>query len=546
MISPFIRRALWLLAVPVLLLAAAVFATASVEREAAERSSAAVGSAQRMLTAMLDQETGARGFFQTRDRQFLAPWYDGTADFASAASRTASLAGSESGVRSQLRQQRRIASEWHALTGAEIERTLHGGRAPSVAAALGSKALMDDFRTAHAAFIEGLARDGKRGLIQASWLDAAVAAAFAAAMALIALTLLRRTARGERRRLREQSELRELLQASDTEQESRALLIHHIERALPGAEAAVLNRNNSDDRLEPLLAAQRDGGLLAGLSNTALRPRSCLAVRLSRPFDRVGSEETLLRCETCGKIAADTACEPLVVGGQVIGSVLVARKRPIAPRERTEVRDAVVQAAPIVANQRNLALAEQRAASDALTGLPNRRAAEDTLKRMAAQAGRSSSPLVAILLDLDHFKRINDLYGHDRGDEALAVAGETLTATLRRSDFAARYGGEEFLVLLPETDRSGGLMLAEKLRAAIEGAPLSGGAALSASLGVAVYPDDAADTDELLRRADRALYLAKKQGRNRVESAAEIRGPGEADEEAAAMPVPLAGARSEA
>ena len=125
----------------------------------------------------------------------------------------------------------------------------------------------------------------------------------------------------------------------------------------------------------------------------------------------------------------------------------------IGERERSRLRDSVVQAAPILANQRNLALAELRAASDALTGLPNRRAADETLKRMTAHAGRGVSPLAAVLVDLDHFKQINDIHGHEQGDKALAAVGADFRSTLRASDFAARYGGEEFLVLLPDTDR---------------------------------------------------------------------------------------------
>jgi GGDEF domain-containing protein len=119
------------------------------------------------------------------------------------------------------------------------------------------------------------------------------------------------------------------------------------------------------------------------------------------------------------------------------------------------VRDSVVQAAPILATQRNLALAQLRAASDALTGLPNRRAADETLNRMVAHAGRAVSPLAGVLLDLDHFKQVNDLHGHELGDKALAAVGQILISTLRTSDFAARYGGEEFLVLLPDTPCGG-------------------------------------------------------------------------------------------
>jgi diguanylate cyclase (GGDEF)-like protein len=531
--SLFSRRALWMLTVPALLLAGAVFLTASIERKAAEHSSAQLAAAQSMLTAMLDQETGARGYFQTHDPDFLEPWYKGSADFSHALARSRSLAGADSSLVAQIDEQSDIAAHWHGLAQSAIEQMRHGGPRPSIEGALKRKSVFDTFRGVNTPFQRAISDDGKAHLVRASWLDAGVAAALAMAMAAGALLLLRRAARSHQRRLREQAELRELLQASETEQESRGLLIRHIERAIPGAQAAVLNRNNSDDRLEPLLAP--GGGectMLETLTEQQLRPRSCLAVRLSRPFDRQSGQDTLMRCETCGKIAADTACEPLLVGGQVIGSVLVAREKAIPRRDRAELRDSVVQAAPILATQRNLALAEQRAASDALTGLPNRRSAEETLHRMAAHAGRALTPLAAILLDLDHFKRINDLHGHDQGDEALAVVGQVLTGSLRASDFAARYGGEEFLVLLPDTNRAGAMALAEKLRNAIERAAVPGIGGVSASLGVAVFPDDAVETDQLLRKADRALYVAKARGRNRVESAADVEAqrPGETGE----------------
>ena len=116
------------------------------------------------------------------------------------------------------------------------------------------------------------------------------------------------------------------------------------------------------------------------------------------------------------------------------------------------MRETVAQSAPVLANLRNLAIAESRALTDVLTGLANKRSIEDTLKRMSAQAGRTLSPLAAVLLDLDHFKQNNDLFGHDRGDDVLAAVGSTITQTLRDSDVAGRYGGEEFLLLLPDTN----------------------------------------------------------------------------------------------
>ena len=179
------------------------------------------------------------------------------------------------------------------------------------------------------------------------------------------------------------------------------------------------------------------------------------------------------------------------------------------------------QAAPVLANLRNLAIAEMRASTDALTGLPNTRSCHDTLKRMLAHAGRTVSPLSVVVFDLDHFKQINDRFGHGAGDDVLAAVGEVVTMTLRASDFAGRHGGEEFLVLLPDTDREGALKAAEKLREAIELIDVPHvEREISASFGVATYPLDAVDGDGLLRIADRALYAAKDAGRNRVRAAA--------------------------
>ncbi len=182
--------------------------------------------------------------------------------------------------------------------------------------------------------------------------------------------------------------------------------------------------------------------------------------------------------------------------------------------------DTVAQASPVLANLRSLAMAEQRAATDVLTGLANRRACQDSLKRMVAHAGRSLTPLSAVLLDLDHFKQINDVFGHGAGDDVLAAVGGVFTDAVRTSDFAGRYGGEEFVMLLPDTDSAGALLAAEKVRAAIEATTVERvDRAITASLGVAAFPQDALDGESLIRMADRALYAAKGAGRNRVELA---------------------------
>jgi diguanylate cyclase (GGDEF)-like protein len=153
-----------------------------------------------------------------------------------------------------------------------------------------------------------------------------------------------------------------------------------------------------------------------------------------------------------------------------------------------------------------------------LTGLPNNRSVQDTLRRMVAQASRTVLPLSAAMLDLDHFKHVNDAHGHSRGDEVLAAVATTLRSSLRESDFVGRYGGEEFLILLPDTGKQQARTVAEKVRAAVEAIVLSNlELRVTASLGVATLPDDCGDADSLVRAADRALYAAKGRGRNRVE-----------------------------
>jgi diguanylate cyclase (GGDEF)-like protein len=533
------RRLTLALMVPVLLIGGAVFATADIERNAALLGARRAAASEQLLTSMLNQETGARGFFQTRQVVFLEPVAAGTAAFAQSAAELRGLVGGDPTLVSMLNDQLHRASAWHTATEAAIAAVARTGKPQTVAAALRAKGVMDGFRAVHSTFDAQLAKDNQHGLAVATAIAVGTAAALVIMLVWLGLSLTGRTTRHEAARQRDQSDLRDLLQSSESEEESRMLLIRHLLKMFPGARAAVFTRNNSDDRLEVTRDETEEAILadspLAPANVERLRPRSCMAVRLSRAYDHQRGDNLLLRCEICGEMRAASACEPLLVSGQVIGSVLVVSHKAIDSDRRARLHESVAQATPILANQRNLRLAETRAASDALTGLPNRRSANETLQRMAAHAGRSVSPLSAILLDLDHFKALNDSYGHDAGDRALALVGRIISSTIRGSDFAARFGGEEFLVLLPDTDRPGAVLVAEKLRSEIANAELAGISPITASLGVAVLPSDAVEADDLLRKADRALYTAKEGGRNRVHSFA--RSTARADQQPTAPPV---------
>jgi diguanylate cyclase (GGDEF)-like protein len=158
------------------------------------------------------------------------------------------------------------------------------------------------------------------------------------------------------------------------------------------------------------------------------------------------------------------------------------------------------------------------AMTDSLTQAPNRRALMQQAEQ--ALARRSALPLALLMIDVDHFKRINDSHGHPAGDEVLRAVAALLAGRLRRPDILGRYGGEEFCVLAPETDRDGALKLAESLRATVAAAALAADATVlqvTISIGFALCPPGAQrQLPELLAEADCALYAAKQAGRNRV------------------------------
>ena len=316
----------------------------------------------------------------------------------------------------------------------------------------------------------------------------------------------------------DQAEFADTLQIANDEDEAQRLLQRHLERTLTATSAVVLNRNNSADRLEAVTPLPDDSPLAGTLRGA--EPRSCLAIRSGRTHRQDGGRPGLLSCAVCSVAPGASSCVPLTVGGEVIGSVLLSRPVPYTEGQEQRIRESVGQAAPVLANLRNLAVAEIRAATDGLTGLPNQRAVADALKRTFAQATMTKAPLALLLIDLDHFKQINDQRGHPVGDQVLASVGATLRSVLRTRDFAGRKGGEEFAVLLPDTEIAAALEIAERVRAAIAEIILPGSdVSVTASLGVAGFPDHASTLDRLERLADAALYVAKRQGRNRVELA---------------------------
>jgi len=155
---------------------------------------------------------------------------------------------------------------------------------------------------------------------------------------------------------------------------------------------------------------------------------------------------------------------------------------------------------------------------DSLTGLYNRRSWFDQAVQELAKAERYNHPMSVLMMDIDHFKKVNDLYGHNCGDEVLQRAAQIFKKTLREIDIIGRYGGEEFVVILPNTNEENALLVAERIREKIANEPISFNdlnVDLTISLGVALFGRD--DTlDKLVDRADTFLYQAKNEGRDQV------------------------------
>jgi diguanylate cyclase (GGDEF)-like protein len=223
---------------------------------------------------------------------------------------------------------------------------------------------------------------------------------------------------------------------------------------------------------------------------------------------------------------------PLVSRGKPIGLLTVEDDSPVRVWEEEEitmVRTVADHLAVGISNARLFKRVEEQAITDELTGLFNRRFFLDRIEREMQFAQRSGQPVSLVMIDLDRLKRINDTHGHIVGDAVLRHVGATLKAVLRNVDVSARYGGEEFVVVLPYTDQPGALLAAERIRVAVSARPFPPVGRVTASFGVATFPGTASTTEELIEQADRAMYVAKNGGRDRVALAGDRVEPPAAD-----------------
>jgi diguanylate cyclase (GGDEF)-like protein len=311
-------------------------------------------------------------------------------------------------------------------------------------------------------------------------------------------------------------DMADTLQSAAGYDDAQAVLRATAGRLLPQLSGKLYVFNNSRDRLD-LIA---DWGE-EDRSREAIAPSACWALKRGKAhLNR--AEENALHCEHFAS-DRDTLEMPMMARGEVYGLLSFSSRDLQSPGELTKsakIISALADAMSLALS--NLSLREKlrnQALRDPLTGLYNRRYMEDMLDRFVRLATRKDSALAVIMIDLDHFKRLNDQHGHLVGDAVLRAVAGTLTQAMRETDVACRYGGEELIVLMPDCDMAGALRKAEEIRARIEALSSAHGVEISASLGVAAFPSAASSVGGLVKAADDALYEAKSAGRNRVVAA---------------------------
>ena len=272
----------------------------------------------------------------------------------------------------------------------------------------------------------------------------------------------------------------------------------------------------------PLLAPGRGAWVLV---RTPTQWRPLITVGDSLPAEREGAARIAIGERDPARVAApDFTCFPLIIAGAPVGVLGVAAEPPLQDSQRRILTAAAAMLAVSLKNAELFRDVHENSVRDVLTGCFNRRHALEVIDGELRRSRRSQMPLSMVMFDLDHFKRINDQYGHLAGDAVLAAVGARMKAVLRGSDMKCRYGGEEFLLLLPDTPLSGARRVAETLRTEIHDHPVTFGdirIPVTASFGVTAITPGEVDPLVIMARADAAMYRAKQQGRNCVRIAEE-------------------------
>jgi diguanylate cyclase (GGDEF)-like protein/PAS domain S-box-containing protein len=322
------------------------------------------------------------------------------------------------------------------------------------------------------------------------------------------------------------TEMGDLLQSCFTAAEAYGIVIQYAKQLFPDESGALCMLNRTGDLLEPAAV----WGDFPG-ADALFTPNECWALRRGR-LHRITEPESSLACAHVSRpLPPAYLCVPMMAQGEALGLLHLRESATmdVSPHELPELRaESRVRLAATVAEHIALALANLKlretlrtqSIRDQLTGLYNRRHMEESLERELRRASRTGRSVGIVLVDIDHFKHVNDTHGHEAGDKLLKAVGQFLQSRMREEDLACRYGGEEFVFVLPEASLDATSQRAERLREEVKGLRVQHRGRdlepVSVSLGVAVFPEHGTSGAALLRAADHALYRAKAEGRDRL------------------------------
>ncbi|MBI5070159.1 MAG: sensor domain-containing diguanylate cyclase [Deltaproteobacteria bacterium] len=312
------------------------------------------------------------------------------------------------------------------------------------------------------------------------------------------------------------AEMDDLLQSSRSLPEAYQVVARAGERLFRDASGGVLVLANSRNVSE---LSARWGAAAPPCAAERCTPEECWALRRGQ-LHLVSGEGLGVPC-AAGDSSRPHACAPMVAQGEALGVVTVdTGPDATTASQREKLVTFTRHLALSLANLRLHETLHRQSVSDPLTGLFNRRYLQVTMEREMARARRRQAPVSLLILDVDHFKRFNDDFGHETGDLVLQEVARLLKRGTRAEDIVCRYGGEEFVVVMPEASLAVGAERAENLRAQVEQLRIAPrGETLRAatiSLGVACFPEHGEEIADLLKVADAALYRSKAGGRNRV------------------------------
>lgn len=309
----------------------------------------------------------------------------------------------------------------------------------------------------------------------------------------------------------------ELLQSGTNQTEAFGIVTGYAPRIFPGWRGAVILLDASKNLLE-LTGSWGDCNLVS----KTFEPNGCWALRTGHRY-MVEAGDRSAPCAHAGSVSDSYVCVPVLAHGEALGIIhfqIPAGQRGFSESEISLIGAFSEQIGLSIANIRLREALRSQSIRDSLTGLFNRRYLEETFDREIHRVLRSKQPLGLMMLDLDHFKKFNDTFGHDAGDAVLQETGALFASKIRGEDIACRYGGEEFVLILPNADLANTCKRAEELRADAKNLHVMyNGQALgeiTISIGVACYPIHGATAQELFASADAALYQAKRAGRDRV------------------------------